>query len=214
MNQGKRNIVFVGFSEREIEKIEIEDIRNQKETWKDEDFTHRFPRLIYLDTLKKVRRHQGFMLFYKMEEDFDFVKYDIQNRKRFHNYEYVFLVTENRRISNPYQVTNIAHITSKRSKIAIISFFHLAYHPSLTSSLNNVYQKYLENNQKNFSRMKLNNIEKLKTYVQGKTYIDIKKAASELNVSTKWIERYLIDMNFLYHNVGYDEEKRSFYITK
>jgi len=215
VNQGKRNVVFVGFSKLEIEKLEFEDIREKKKIWNETDLTHRFPRLLYFDTLKEAKRHQGLILFYKMEEEFDFVKYDIENRKQFKNYEYIYLVIPNRnRIHSFYQVMNIAHITTKLSKIAAINFYNLAYHPGITVSLNEIYQQYLKNSKKIFSSIKLNNIEKLKAYTIGKTYIDVKASAKELDVSTKWIERYLIDMNYLYHNVGYDAEKKAWYIVK
>ena len=42
----------------------------------------------------------------------------------------------------------------------------------------------------------------------------MKAIAFTLNVSTKSVERYLIDMNFVYRNVGYDKENRQYYITK
>lgn len=215
MNQGKRNIVFVGFSQQEIEKLEFKDIRDQKEAWTSTDITHRFPRLLYFDTVKEAKRHQGLILFYKIEEEFDFVKYDIQNRKQFKNYEYVFLVVPKKnKIDYFYQVSNITHIKTQVSKLALISFYHLAYHPSLMHCLNQMYKIHLENIQKKFSNIKLQNIEKLKQHVKKTTYINIKKTALLLHVSNKWVERYLIDMNFLYHNVGYDKRKKMWYIVK
>lgn len=215
MKQGKRNIVFVGFDQEELEKLEFKDIRESKEHWNNNDFTHRFPRLVYLDTLEQAKRHQGLILFLKMEEEFDFVEYDRKNRKKFKNYEYVFLVVkEKSNIQSFYQVVNLAHILNQYSKIAIIQFFHLRYHPSIHIVLEYIYKQTLQNSKKTLSRIRLENVEKLKTYTQNNKYIDIKKSAFELQVSTKWIKRYLMDMNLIYHNVGYDKQEQQFYVTK
>lgn len=215
MNQGKRNIVFVGFQEKEIEQLKFKDIRSKKKVWNDTDLTHRFPRLVYLNSLKEAKRHQGLILFLKMEKEINFVEYDIKNRKQFKNYDYVFLIVDEKdRIERPYQIFNIVQIISWHSKIALMKISCLVYHPGLQVSLESLYEMYLKKSYQTLSKTRLHNIERLKQYVQDKTYIDIKKAALELHVSTKWIERYLKDMNFCYHNVGYDKEKRMFYVTK
>lgn len=216
MNQGKRNIVLVGFSEKEKERLEFMDIREKRESWSSIDLTHRFPRIVYLDTLKEAKRHQGLILFIRIEEEnLNFVEYDIKNRKKFKNYEYIFLVVNDKsNVAYSYQVVNIVHIINEISKIAIINVYHLIYHVALNHALNTIYKKYLENKNKKLSRIRLENVEKLKKYVKKGQYIDIKNDAFNLNVSTKWVERYLIDMNFVYHNVGYDKEKRQYYITK
>lgn len=215
MNQGKRNIVLVGFTKEEIQKLELEDIRNQKETWTNKDITHRFPRLVFIDTWSSAKRHQGFLLFLKIEDDFDFVTYDIKYRKQFKNYRYVFLVPSGRsKIAYPYQIYNLTHIIHPYSKIAVIPFFYFAYHPSINQSIQYLYQYDLETQNKQLSQIRLKNVEKLNQYVKNKTYLDIKKTAFDLDVSTKWIERYLKDMNTVYQNVGYDRERKQFYITK
>ncbi len=216
MNQGKRNIVLVGFNEKEKERLEFIDIREKKESWTSTDLTHRFPKIVYVDTLKEARRHQGLILFIRINEDnLNFVEYDIKNRKKFRNYEYVFLVVNDKsKIAYSYQVFNIAHIVNGISNIAVINAYNLIYHVALNQSLKTIYEKYLENYTKKLSRIRLENVEKLKNYVIESQYIDMKAIAFTLNVSTKSVERYLIDMNFVYRNVGYDKENRQYYITK
>ena len=73
-----RNIVICGFSPEEKNAHYIDDVRTTKADWdKDKDISHRFPYLVYIETLKEAFKHQGFILIINRnviamnEKDFD-----------------------------------------------------------------------------------------------------------------------------------------------
>ena len=96
MNHYSRNVVIVGLNEHEKSKLFFKDIKELKDEWKDDDYTHRFPHVIFEDTLKAGLKHQGFLLIVKMNlDDIDYVEYDIKNRHKFKKFYKVYLYDEN-----------------------------------------------------------------------------------------------------------------------
>ena len=190
MNNIKRNVVFVGFNKRE-QKMFLEDFSK----W------DKFPKFIFLDTLEEALKHQGFMLIIKDEEfNYSFREYDINNRHMFRKYIMVKILTHNKRYSDSYSKISIEPNDFKYSYNA--EYFIL------------LYKRYLEKNLNKKTTKRLENIERVHNYLKKKRFITTKKIMLDLNVSDKWVKRYMQDVNDKYQNIGFDRYNKIWYVVK
>ena len=208
MNQYKRNVVIVGLNEKEKAKLFFKDIRELKDEWKDDDYTHRFPHVIFEDTLEDGLKHQGFLLIVKMDLANDnYLEYDIKNRHKFKMFYKAYLYDEN--IKTPP-----INMYNRYKKIRFVDSYNLFYNVS-QSFLEREYEEYIEN-EKRISKMtkkRKNNIEKLNKYLKGKKNVTREQIEKDLNVSRKWVIRYMNDLFITHQNIGLITHNKEWYTT-
>lgn len=210
MNQYKRNIVIVGLNEREKEKLFFEDIRKQILFMTPPDELSRFPYIVYEDTLVEGLKHQGFLMILKINEKItNYIEYDIKNRHKFKKFTYVYLYDDD--LINCYSFLN----ENPFKKLQLISGRELFY------SLNYIflkrkYKQYIENEKlkEKMTQKRKNNIERLNNYLKEKKFATTKQIANDLGVSTKWVDRYTLDLAIVHQNIGFDDINKQWYITK
>lgn len=195
MNNLKRNVVFVGLTENQ-EKL----IREEGYKW------DKFPKLIFENNLEDALKHQGFMLVIKMDEMPDsFLNFDINNRHYFKNFDKVIYCIKNYR----YTTNNTI------SKLSKISFEPMNYLYNFNPHyLVRVYQNYLQKNNVKKTEKRLNNMEMLYKYLKGKKKVTTEEIMNHFKVSSKWVQRYMLDVNEKYHNIGYEFINKYWYIVK
>ena len=195
MNDIKRNVVFVGFSD------------NQKKLVSEDSYKwDKFPKLIFEETIDAALKHQGFLIVIKAENmPNNFLEFDINNRHYFKNYDKVI-----------YCVKNYRYMTNTTfSKMSKISFEPFNYFYNFNSYfLIRMYKEYLKNNNSNKTKKRLDNIESLNNYLKGKKKVTTEEIMKHFGVSSKWVQRYMADVNQKYHNIGYDYLDKCWYIVK
>lgn len=200
MNDCSRNIVILGFDK---DKIDLNDIRDVKDKWDSYSYinNHRFPYLVFVNCLDDALKHQGFMLIIN-DNIFnidDYYLFDMKNRKRFKKYNLVLILNDDVSLIN---VSN-----NSLSKFKLIR----------KSNINDLFVIHLYNefnlNKKSFTKKRIDKLERLKEYLKDKKYINSSEIASYFNISLRSVQRDMKDMNILYDNVGYDNDKRCWYIV-
>lgn len=220
MNKSKRNIVYVddGNGESYYKKsLKLYDIREKRGYWNNIE-NHRFPYLVKVNSLKDIKRKQGFLLVLTMDDLYyeyknivdvfvpDVYEIDRYVRKRFRNFKYVIIIS--------IEKFDYGHIPFSNIYVEYANKY-FDTNEGLNILINKLYKEYLESKEKNFSKQKMIKIEKLKSYLKGtrKKFITTKQIMNDLNVTEKWIQRYMKDMNYLYNNVGYNKKKRIWYVV-
>lgn len=209
MNQYKRNIVVVGLNEREKEKLWFKDVRESKDEWNTNDYTHRFPYVIFEDTLEDGLKHQGFLIIIKTNIDsLNYIEYDIKNRHKFKKFNEVYFYNENKKI-------NCINRSVAFNKIHIISSYDLFYDFS-EHFLKRNYLSYIESEKfkDRMTKKRKENIEKLNKYLKGKKFVNVDEVAKDLNVSNKWVIRYMEDLYLTHQNIGCITKNKEWYVTK
>lgn len=206
----KRNVVIIG----NYDINSIFDLKNYREDNK----YNRFPNILYIDNPNQIERKKGFLLISDIEEfkeldkelydneeygyKVDIYEFDRLNRKKFKNFEYVII----------FSTSNYKRLDSLKldySNIIIINDNNCD-----RNMIYDLYDKSLNKKYKKISDIKMNNINKLKEYLRGKTYIKTKDIMDYFNVSDKWVKRYMKDMNDIYNNIGYNYVKKCWYKVK
>lgn len=216
MKTAKRNIIYIGDDYFYKHNLKLYDIKERTD-----DLYHnpRFPHLVKVNQLAEIKRKQGFLLVLTLDDLQEYFPdvvdvytpnvYEIDRniRRLFKNFEYVILITiegfDYGRIpfSNIYvEFANKYFDTPK----------------GLNLLIEKLYQEYISKKETKLSKIKLANIEKLKTYIKKnrKTFITTKEIMKDLNVNEKWLQRYMKEMNKLYNNIGYNKIKRVWYVVK
>lgn len=107
----RRNLILCGFSQVEKNSTNLSDIRERKDMWYGDDYTHRFPYLLYVNTLDEAFQHQGFLLIINCGIR-NMVEIDKNYRKKFKNYDMIMVVTDNNEaLSKPDQYSGIYKIS-------------------------------------------------------------------------------------------------------
>jgi len=186
MNKTKKNIVIVGFNESESRSIELPLIGKN----------------YYINDMKEASKHQGYLIIINNNDNIDIVSFDKKYRKILNKYEYIWLYNE--KYKNKYY---------KFSRINLINRELFEYD---CLSLWDEYDQYkysVENNRvKNYSAKRINNINKIYNYLKDYKIIKTKKISKDLNINIRNIQRYMKDINDIYHNIGYDYSNNEWYI--
>lgn len=196
----KLDIVSMGFNREElIDKFNIDgDITFIDNV--DDIFMYKADILIIdLCNLKKLFDELYNCEVYKYQnnhmhlyEKYDLYEYDRLNRSKFKNYRKVFIVSIDC-LFDEYNYKNIY------SNIYYVNGF-------------NKLDLQINDNNFKISSIKNKNILKLKEYVdKQENYFDSKEIMKQFNVSSRWIKRYMKDMNDIYNNIGYSYSKRKWY---
>ena len=197
MNDYSRNVVVVGLNKKELGLSDIRDLRNEWDSYLYKD-NRRFPYLVVVDTLEDALKHQGFMLIINNLSIDDYYLFDMNNRKKFKKYNLVLI------LSNDINLNNISN--NSISKIKLIR----------KNNVNDLflYRLYKDFNLKKvtFTKNRIAKLEKINDYIKNKKYIQSSEIANYFNISLRSVERDMKDINYLFDNVGYDNDKRCWYV--
>ena len=134
-----------------------------------------------------------------------FLTFDINNRHYFKNFTKVVFCVKNYYYSSP-------DVLLKMSKISFNPFNYLYnFNPHYLIKL---YQNYLQEINVKKTPKRLNNIEMLSKYLKGKKKVTTEEVMKHFGVSSKWVERYMFDVNQKYQNIGYEYLNKYWYIVK
>lgn len=196
----RKNVVYVGFSEEEKntinEKLIFFGIKRRKIN------------IIFEDNLKDGLKHQGKLIVIRMKKfDYDFKEYDIDNRHFFKNFDYVCVCTNNSYIKSYFDCWY--------SKISIINISDIIRIPRVYIGQGSGYYLSKKRNNIKMTAKRRNNVDMLHNYlIRKRKYLKTKDIASELNVSIRWVERYMKDLIYIYGDIGYDKKEKTWYICK
>lgn len=209
MENIKRNIIYVGSKSyyKDILKLCNNKINNI-------EFN-----LVKVDTLNDIDQKQGFLLLLTMDELYDYLpnvidmykpdvyEIDRYTRKLFENFEYVILIS-NEKFDYGYVPFSNMYVVFANN------YFNTD--EGINILIDKIYQKYITKKQNELSRIKRDNIEKLRTFIRNLKgdFFTTNEIKERLNVNDKWIQRYMKEMNNIYSNIGYNKRKRVWYVVK
>ena len=209
MKNIKRNIVCVGYDSYYKDSLKLRDtkINNIK------------PNLINIDALEELNRKQGFLLLFTMDDLYDYFPnivniykpdvYEIDRylRKKFKNFEYVIIVSIEEFDYGRIPFSNIYIVYANN---------YLNTNKGINVLIDKISKEFISKKESKISKIKYNNIEKLRTYItkSKKDFFKTEEIKQKLNVNEKWIQRYMKEMNNIYNNIGYNKRKRLWYVVK
>ena len=179
-------------------------LTDKREIVKYEDDDYYFFRFPYIKPVKKItdlQRKQGFLLFiydYFLEAK-DGYTIDKKYRKLFNHFNFVYIITDD----------------EEKIKLSHIKYTNIYFTNEILDDYDimNLYYDYVLNTEKiNFSSSKMKIFSHIKQFLKKKKTIKTSDLARRFNVSIRSAERYLIDYNKLYRNIGYDYSKNEWYI--
>ncbi len=195
MSNIKKNIVIVGFTEIERNSISIPSL--------EEPYCYS-QKVYYVDSLDKVK-YQGYMLIVDNKDNISIRELDKKYRNIFNKFEVV-------RIYNEKYDSNYQEKWLSVEKIGRELFEYDGY--SLGEDWDS-YKDRIENNKGSirFNKDKKEKLDMLYNYIKNYETIKTKDIANALNLSERSIQRYMKDLNTIYHNVGYDYSNDEWYFN-
>ena len=187
MNKTQKNIVIVGFSDIEKRSIKVPPIKNN----------------YYLNSMEEARKHQGFLLIINNKDNLDIIAFDKKYRKITNKYAYIWLYNEKYKES----INKWSRIETKNRDIF--------YYDELTIwDMYDEYKHSLEHKKETpkYTQKRLNNINKIYNYLQNYKTIKTSKISEDLKINDRMVQRYMEDINNIYHNIGYDYSSNEWYI--
>ena len=186
MNKTKKNIVLIGFNEIEAKSIDIPLIGKN----------------YYLTNLEELKQHQGYLLIINNKDNINVIDFDKKYRKSITKYERIWLYNENNK-NYYYKWSNIELINRDIFLIDSLSIWeHYEQYKS----------KQEQKTKKQYTNKRLTNINNLYNYLKVYKTIKTAKIAKDLNLNARQVQRYMQDINDIYHNIGYDYSNNEWYI--
>lgn len=195
MNKVKKNIVIVGFSELERNSISIPDLA---EPYYDSQVIH------YVDSMSDATKYQGYMIIINNSINKSLYEIDKKYRHTLNRFEKILLY------NNKYKDAKI----NKWSRIKKIGreLFELDGY-GLGEEWDRY--KYLKEHENHkiiyFNKDKENGLNILYKYLKNYKTIRTNKIVNDLGIDNRTIQRYMIDLNNIYHNIGYDYSNNEWY---
>ncbi len=192
MNILKKNIIVVGFDQLEKNSISLpyasDDYGNSQNVY-------------FYDSLKDAYSKQGFMLIIDNKDNISVIELDKKYRRLFNKYEMVVIYNESYfNLKSFSKWTNIYTIGRDIFDGIFFDTWH-EYKDNLK----------IKKNSNSFSRSKSIKIKILKDYVKNYKTRKTSDISKDLNISERTIERYMNDLNNMYHNIGYDYSLNEWY---
>lgn len=196
MNRAKKNVVIVGFTDSERNSISTPLL----------DEPYCYTQVVhYVKSLSDITKYQGYLLIIDNSDNKRLVDIDKKYRKTLNKYELIWLYNSN------YN----RHYKDKWSRIEKIDrylFNDLGY--SLGEEWNS-YKVLKEKNDETitFNKYKQNNMNILCNYLKRYKTRKTKDISKDLKLNERSIQRYMHDLNKIYHNIGYDYTNNEWYIV-
>ena len=187
MNKTKKNIVLVGFSNIENKTIAVPSIGKN----------------YYLNNMNEAKKHQGFLIIINNKENTSIINFDKKYRSTLNKYEKIWLYNE-----------NYNEITYKWSRIETKNRDLFLFDSLYFWDLYDNYKYTIENKKiQKYTKKRLDNINNIYNYLKKYKTITTLKLANDLKINVRTIERYMHDINNIYHNIGYDYTNKIWYIV-
>ena len=155
----------------------------------------------YCDTISEAIKYQGYMIIINNIENINLVSFDKKYRKSLNKYERILIYNEK------YNWTYDKW--SRFEKVNRGIFDDYSY------QLGEEWDKYKVDKENEISKKynitKQNQLDSLYNYLKEYKTIKTSKIASDLNLNERTIQRYMEDINNIYHNVGYDYSNNEWY---
>ncbi len=215
----KRNITYIGkyVDDEYKDNFKLKDIN--KFIFKEDKFN-----LVNVSSVKEIKRKQGFLAvleisdLYEIDKAIDWFddnsvykvnvyELDRKFRKYFKNFEYVIiLITEE---------FDYGHIPFSNIYVEYKNKY-LDNEDGLNILIKNLYEEYSNKKEIKFTKKRWENIEKINIYLKKtrKKFFTTNELLKKFKVNEKWLQRYLKDVNRIYHNIGYNKKKRLWYVIK
>ena len=187
MNKAKKNVVIVGFENEEKNSISYPYLENS--------VVH------FCNSISEAIKYQGYMIIINNTENVNLVAFDNKYRKSLNKYERILIYNEK------YNWTYDKW--SRFEKVNRFIFDDYSY------QFGEDWYKYKLDKEhevtKKYNITKQSNLESLYNYLKDYKTIKTSKVASDLNLNERTIQRYMEDINNIYHSVGYDCSKNEWY---
>ena len=196
MNTTKKNVVIVGFTKIEKNSISIpmmpEPYNSQK--------------VHFVDSIKEAQKYQGYMLIIDNSKKTSIIELDKKYRNLFNKFEVVVIYNKSyKELHRHNNWTNISLIGTE----LFLEFTFLG-----------MWDEYQEKKNKKIDNELLFNINKKKKidllykYIKKYKSRSTSEIAKDLNLNERSIQRYLKDLNNIYHNIGYDYSLNEWYFIQ
>lgn len=187
MNKAKKNIVIVGFND--IEKRSISYPYIEKST------------VHFCNSISQAIKYQGYMVIINNKENINLIILDMKYRKSLKKYERILIYNEKYNWSyNKW---------SKFEKVNRDIFNDCSY------QFGEEWDKYKIKREKEINKKsnttKKNKIERLYNYLKNYKKIKTSKIAEDIKINERTIQRYMLEINNIYHNIGYDYSNNEWY---
>ena len=183
MNKAKKNVVIVGFENEEKNSISYPYLENR--------VVH------FCNTISEATKYQGYMIIINNTENVNLVAFDKKYRKSLNKYERILIYNEK------YNWTY-----DKWSRFERVNRFIF---DDYSYQFGEEWDKYKLDKEhevtKKYNITKQSNLESLYNYLKDYKTIKTSKIVSDLNLNERTIQRYMEDINNIYHSVGYDYSK-------
>ena len=202
------NVYVIGFDDYLdiLDKSNI--IRNEEsDNYK---YLKDFPSIKHINSFKDAKDKCGFALIVNGDLIDDYIKFDINNRKYFNNIDRLYIYSEMN--SNLYkQFHNECY--NKYNKYYFIGYLGSF---EISEFLDEKFVKYNKEIKKDnhYHKSKLKVLNDINNYIKDKEYISSKEISDKFNISLRQVQRYMIDINNIYNNIGYDYSINKYYKCK
>ena len=187
MNKAKKNVVIVGFENEEKRCISYPYIENS--------VVH------FCNTISEAIKYQGYMIIINNSKKIDLVAFDKKYRRSLNKYERILIYNEK------YKWTYDKW--SRFEKVDREIFDDYSY------QLGEEWDKYKLDKEHEVTRKyniaKQDNLEILYNYLKQYKTIKTNEICKDLNMNKRTIQRYMDDINDIYHSVGYDYSNNEWY---
>lgn len=191
MNKAKKNIVVVGFTKEERNSLALPYLENQT--------------IHYIDSLNQFTKYQGYLLLIDNSDNKSIVELDKKYRKSFNKYELIWI------FNDKYESFSYKDNYSRIEKIGREIFYDYSY------SFQEDWDQYKYNKENDkqkiikFNKDKQEQLNILFNYIKNYKNIKTNQIVKELGISERNIQRYMHDLNSIYHNIGYDYSLNEWY---
>ncbi len=176
-----------------------------------------FPQITSVKSLNDLDRQEGLILIMTVSDIIDFyTSIDIYNpdvyeldrkfRLKFRHFNYVIIISQEEFNYGKIPFSNIYVVYAN-------NYFNSE---GLNPLINQLYQEYLNLKEIKLTKTRLDHVKALKNYLikSRQVFFSTSQLTTKLNMSPKMLQRTIKDLNYLYHNIGYDKKKRLWYYIK
>lgn len=197
MNKVKKNVVIVGFTESERNSISVPSFSetDSRET------------LHYIDSLSDAYKYQGYMLIVDNNDNKSIIELDKKYRKVFNKFERILLYNESYDTQNSINSWNKIEKIGRELFVLDVLYFYDEWEEYKNKKENEKVEIIEYNRDKEFKLNRLYNY--IKKYNTRKT----SEISKNLNINERTIQRYMHDLNGIYHNIGYDFSLNEWYFV-
>ncbi len=197
MNKCKKNVVIVGFTDIERNCISTPSFM---EPYYYSQKTH------YVSSIKEASRYQGYMLIIDNSKNESIVELDKKYRKIFNKYVKVIIYNEEYEEFVDYGNKWFKYEMIGRSLFDDLSY---GWGEEWDDYNHRVTHEMIEPIKMN--KNKKEKLDILYNYTKRYKTRKTSEIVKDLNINARTIQRYMFDLNKIYHNIGYDYSLNEWY---